>query len=266
VAGPECRPGYLEVLPVHDPANGVPGSLRTLRGDGHLGADQSVGQRRLPVFGRPTKHTKPERNSAMMIVLPLGAVGVNRLSRTVPIRTRPRWSGPPSACSRRPCETTSAPGSGTRPIPAPAGHHRVDVEVVVEFHAVQFANVLDRQSRRTRKSVCRPSLLSEPFSSASYSSAISPTISSSTSSMLTRPAIPARTRRRVAPCGCDRAAFHAAAHPTACCPARTLRAASPAPRDVPTAAFPPRRYADKVFQVHTPTMSSTFSPITGMRE
>src|SRR6185312_6669556 len=37
----------LEVLSVHDAANRVPGGLRPVRRDGHFGADQRVGQRRL---------------------------------------------------------------------------------------------------------------------------------------------------------------------------------------------------------------------------
>ena len=37
----------LEVLAVHDAADGVPGGLRALRRDRDLGADERVGQRRL---------------------------------------------------------------------------------------------------------------------------------------------------------------------------------------------------------------------------
>src|SRR6185295_7322669 len=41
----------LEVLAVHDAADGVPGGLRPIRRDRHLGTDQGVGQRRLAGVG-----------------------------------------------------------------------------------------------------------------------------------------------------------------------------------------------------------------------
>ena len=97
--------------------------------------------------------------------------------------------GPPSARNCNPCETTTGSGRWhAAQFQRQQSTDGVDVEVVLELDVVQLADVFDGQT-------CRHPVLVDPnssmgaTSSVSYSSAISPTISSGHPSMVTGPAM-----------------------------------------------------------------------------
>ena len=122
---------------------------------------------------------------------------------TVVIRTRPRASLPPSASSRRPGDL----GLGARqrylaePLREQAAD-RVDVGLLqrLELQRARSSWRASTNRRRAprglppaagpRPAACRRSPATSGTSSASYSSVISPTISSRMSSMVTTPAVP----------------------------------------------------------------------------
>ena len=167
----------------------------------------------LPALGRPTRQANPARKSAF--TTPPRGGGDGRGPREPPGRRRPRrppsggrpgsgrrgaggarsrWrsggDARPSArpVSRRPATSPVDPGMGTRPIVlAEQAADGVDL-LLLDGDTEQLGEVVDVHRGRHPGGAVRQLL--DAGGSRSYSSAISPTISSRMSSMVTRPAVP----------------------------------------------------------------------------
>src|ERR1700753_86583 len=93
----------------------------------------------LPVLGRPTKQTKPERNSVIFGIL-WGAAEQHSADADPPAVVRPTLGMKQQAVRYH-------LGAGYGNAPQLQGQQpadRVDVEVLLEFHAVQLADIFDR--------------------------------------------------------------------------------------------------------------------------
>ena len=167
----------------------------------------------LPALGRPTRHANPDRNArpAPAVVSrgrPAGrrrGVGLGRRRRR---GARPR--------SRAGCAGPRAVGDQHEPVDLGArardrhpaerlGEQAADgVDLLVlEVEAEQLADLLDVHAASAPGSEPSPRS-STSVSSRSYSSAISPTISSTRSSSVTMPAVPPYSSTTIATCAASR--------------------------------------------------------------
>ena len=198
-----------------DPADGVPGGLRLAGGDGDLVPHQRVGQRRLAGVGPSDEAGEPgpelgvhdassrcrrprsgQRPRVAMGVLAWLAVRGVVLGTAGAVQASHDHGGDPVAAAGHPLGGQLQPGDLAR---------RARDRDPADGLAEQAADGVDlllldgrrRRARRGRRCAswpapgrCRPRAARRRAASRSYSSAISPTISSRMSSMVTRPAVP----------------------------------------------------------------------------
>ena len=183
------------------------------------------------------------------------------------MRSRSGAGDPPSVrrsgAALRP--RTVEPTIGTRPMALASSPPTVSTSSSSMVDVEQLGEVVDVQRGR-RPGACRRRAPRPPGASRSYSSAISPTISSMMSSMVTRPggaAVLVDDDRRS---GSGRAASRAAGRRPACSRARSASGRISSVTAVPTVLGGGVEPAGDVLEVEQPATSSTSSPTTGIRE
>src|SRR5680860_911552 len=207
------QPGRVEEHDLTDglvrahPADLAPGGLGTIRSDRDLGANQAVHQRRLADIGSTDDGHEPRSEPAQdagasrtrwagrpPVRSPLGAGRIWTLTI--------RWPCTRSVWNWNPWKRMVSPSSGTLP-------SRLNTRPPTVSHSSSGSSI--PSSSFTSSIAVRPGTRSAPpgrcstrGSSMSYSSAISPTISSSRSSIVTRPAVPPCSSTTIAMWNCWR--------------------------------------------------------------
>src|SRR5699024_6793216 len=190
----------LGVGSVDQAADRVAPALRTRRGDGDLLPRQRVGQRGFAGVGSTDNADEPtaeplgcaHRISSSSFSVAPSRSDPARAATTVTTLILPRRSWPPSARRSIPEDVTCAPGRGTRPSSSASSPPTVSTSSPTSSGKSTSNSSASSSSPSRAESRYRPSRRSSTGATSvvSYSSTISPTISSRMSSIDTRPAIP----------------------------------------------------------------------------
>src|SRR5207244_2585272 len=247
----------LAVGPVQDGQDAVAGRLRLVGDDRDLVAHQPVDERGLAHVGPADDGDEARVEGGRG-----GGLGRHGVGASATRRNRTRFTRLRSASitsTSKPRYSTLSPGRGTRPNTAVTSPPTVPT----------FSPSLRGASRAcsSRSTFTRPATTTAPSrstligsASTSYSSLISPTISSTMSSTVTRPAVPPYSSITTAKL--FRPAWNSFSRSAIFFVSGTTKAAR---ASGPTGSEPSPSYSTRSRTLATPTTSSRFSPYTGTR-